>query len=159
LNRNGQTEMKQVIFLCSANYYRSRFAEHFFNWLASQEGLDWRADSRGLLVGHWGDIGCISRYTVEALETRGIPMDGEHRLPKPLTLADLGSAELVVAVKEAEHRPLMAEQFPLWRDRVEYWHVDDLDCATSDEALPVLEDCVRRLVERLRCSNRCGEAA
>lgn len=158
-NGSGSSEMKQVIFLCSANYYRSRFAEHFFNWLASQEGLAWRADSRGLLVGHWGDIGCISSYTVEALQARGVPVQGEHRLPRPLTLADLGQADLVVAVKEAEHRSLMEKQFPLWCDRVEYWHVDDLDCATPEEALPVLEGCVRRLVERLCESERNEEAA
>jgi protein-tyrosine-phosphatase len=28
--------MKQALFICSANYYRSRFAEHLFNWLAPQ---------------------------------------------------------------------------------------------------------------------------
>ena len=22
---------------------------------------------------------------------------------------------------------MMAKQFPLWKDRIEYWHVDDLD--------------------------------
>ena len=49
--------MKLVLFLCSANFYRSRFAEHVFNWLAGQEGLQWKADSRGLAVGHWGDLG------------------------------------------------------------------------------------------------------
>ena len=38
---------KKVIFVCSANYYRSRYAEHYFNWLAGQEKLGWEADSRG----------------------------------------------------------------------------------------------------------------
>ena len=37
--------MKQVLFLCSGNYYRSRFAEHLFNWLAAKVNLSWRADS------------------------------------------------------------------------------------------------------------------
>ena len=39
--------MPTVLFLCSGNYYRSRFAEIFFNWLAPQQGLNWRAESRG----------------------------------------------------------------------------------------------------------------
>jgi len=56
--------MKQVLFLCSANYYRSRFAEYLFNWLAPQRGLLWRAESRGLEVDRWGDLGPISPYTV-----------------------------------------------------------------------------------------------
>ena len=141
--------MKQAIFLCSANYYRSRFAENFFNWLAAEEDLPWRADSRGLAVGNWGNIGPISPFTVEALQLRGIAVD-EHRDPRPLTLADLAGADLVVAVKESEHRAMMARQFPLWADRVEYWHVDDIDCAGPEESLPELEDNIRALVARLR---------
>lgn len=39
-----QTET--VLFLCTGNYYRSRFAEIYFNALAAQRGSPWRADSR-----------------------------------------------------------------------------------------------------------------
>jgi protein-tyrosine phosphatase len=152
--------VKKVIFVCSANYYRSRYAEYYFNWLADQEKLGWEADSRGLMVGTWGNIGPISRHTAEALERRGIPLEETPRDPQPLTLTDLAEADLVVAVKEAEHRALMAKQFPLWKDRIEYWHVDDLDCAQSHEALPHLESQIHELVERLRAAgngNGCGE--
>jgi protein-tyrosine phosphatase len=143
--------MKQVVFLCSANYYRSRFAEHFFNWLADQEeGLGWRADSRGLAVDPSASIGRISLHTVEALAARGIHVDGQHRYPKKLTATDLVNADLVVAVKEAEHRAMMAGQFPQWVDRIEYWHIDDLDCALPEESMPVLEKSIRALVARLR---------
>jgi protein-tyrosine phosphatase len=141
--------MKQVVFICSANYYRSRFAEHLFNWLAPQVGLRWRADSRGLEVGRWGDLGLISPYTVEALKLRGISINGNHRHPQQLALADLTKSELVVALKESEHRVMMANLFPDWKDAVEYWHIDDLDCAEPEEALPLLEMEVRGLVDRL----------
>ena len=140
--------MKQVLFLCTGNYYRSRFAEHLFNWFASQGRLPWRADSRGLALS--GNVGPISQHAVDALKLRGIPVNGTHRFPEPLILADLRRSELVVAVKEAEHRPLMAEQFPDWADRLEYWDVDDLDCETAEVALPYLEEKVRTLVARLR---------
>ena len=36
-----------------------------------------------------------------------------------------------------------------WADRIEYWAVDDIDCAPPEEALPVCEACVEALVERL----------
>ncbi len=140
---------KQVLFLCTANYYRSRFAEHLFNWLAQREGLPWCADSRGLNVDGWGDIGAISRFTMNALHERGIPVNGNHRYPQTLTQEDLDQSHLVVAVKEAEHRRLMAEQFPHWADRVEYWHIHDIDCATPDDTIPVLEQHVHALVQRL----------
>jgi protein-tyrosine phosphatase len=140
---------RRVLFLCSANYYRSRFAEHLFNWLAAESDLDWRADSRGLLVGNWGNIGPIARATVDALKQRGVAVDGEARWPRSLTSDDLEQSDLVVAVKEAEHRPLLSELFPEWADSVEYWHIDDLDCAMPAEALPALERQVRALVDRL----------
>jgi protein-tyrosine phosphatase len=54
-----------------------------------------------------------------------------------------------VALKEIEHRRMMVEQFPDWSDRIEYWHVDDIDCATADEALRICETRVEALVERL----------
>ncbi len=142
--------MKKLVFVCSANYYRSRYAEYYFNWLVSREPLGWKADSRGLMVGTWGNIGPISHYAVDALQRRGIPLEGPPREPQALTPADLAEADLVVALKEAEHRAMMAEQFPLWEDRIEYWHVDDLDCAEAHEALPRLEKQIHVLVERLR---------
>ena len=144
--------MKRALFLCSANYYRSRFAENLFNWLASEADLQWRADSMGLDVVRWGHLRGMSSYAIDALQCRGIPINGDHRNPKPFTLPDLANSDLVVAVKEAEHRQMMKDQFPLFVDQVEYWHVDDLDCAQPEEALPVLEDHVRALVERLKAA-------
>ena len=145
--------MKQVLFLCSGNYYRSRFAEHLFNWLAARWDLPWWADSRGLRVGKTGNIGPISHCAIKGLDVRGIPINSE-RLPIQLDLSDLARSDLVIAVKEAEHRPMLQELFPLWANIVEYWQVDDLDCATADEALPVLDGQVRALVERLMIENR-----
>ena len=63
--------------------------------------------------------------------------------------ANLAAADLVIAVKEDEHRAMMARQFPLWQDRIEYWAIDDLDCAMPEEALPGLEEKIRALVARL----------
>jgi protein-tyrosine phosphatase len=138
----------RVLFLCSGNYYRSRFAEHFFNWIAETSALPWRADSRGLSVGHAGNIGPISRFAVEGLKARGVPINGSSRGPRQVTEADLADADVVIAVKEAEHRPAMSALFPRWADRIEYWHVDDLDCAEPDEALSALDAHVRSLAAR-----------
>ena len=144
-----------VVFICTGNYYRSRFSEHLFNALAEQRQLNWQATSRGLQT--WMADGCgpISRSTVERLAERGIHLNGNIRFPISLTEADLEDAHLVVALKEAEHRDMMAEQFPAWEDRIEYWHVDDIDCATPDETLPLCETHVEALIERL--SSNGGE--
>lgn len=139
--------MKEILFMCSGNYYRSRFAEAVFNHAATQRALPWRAFSRGLAI--WMIDGDISPWTEAALSQRGIDraMTGPTRVS--VEESDLLRAERIIALKEAEHRPMMREQFPFWEDRVEYWSVHDLDFATPEEALPEIEEKVLALVEDL----------
>jgi protein-tyrosine phosphatase len=139
---------KRILFLCTGNYYRSRFAEIFFNWQAAQRGLPWTADSRGLALNGY-NFGPISRHTIARLKEHGVKHDEDQRFPLPLSEADLAAADHIVAVKEAEHRPLVAAQFPQWCDRIEYWHVHDVDCATPDDAMPHLENNLIQLIDRL----------
>jgi protein-tyrosine phosphatase len=141
---------QSVLFLCTGNFYRSRFAEILFNHLAHERGLDWRADSRGLArdFGNW-NVGPISKYAIEALGVKNISCATTSRMPAHCYEPDFENADLVVALKEAEHRPLLARHFPDWENRVEYWHVHDLDGATPDVALSEIEGHVNGLVERL----------
>lgn len=141
---------KTVLFLCTGNYYRSRFAEILFNRLVQSERMDWHAESRGLAPDKGVNVGPISKHALQGLQARGIHLGDKIRHPLPLTAADLAGADLIVALKEAEHRPMMAAQFPTWVDRVEYWHIDDLDCAGPEEALDRLEREVVFLLNRLR---------
>jgi protein-tyrosine phosphatase len=142
--------MDTVLFLCTGNYYRSRHAEEVFNHLATKAGLPWRATSRGLAL-EFGvhNVGPMSRATQARLMALGIPHGPELRMPLPVTDRDLAQSALVVALKELEHRPLLAARFPAWADRVEYWAVHDVDFAPPDVALPEIEDQVRALVARL----------
>ncbi|MFM7750784.1 MAG: low molecular weight phosphatase family protein, partial [Opitutaceae bacterium] len=70
--------------------------------------------------------------------------------PVPLSRADLDRALRVIALKEAEHRPLMRVQFPDWEQRVEYWSIHDIDAAAPAEALPLLEQRVLTLLHDVR---------
>ncbi|MEX0612796.1 MAG: low molecular weight phosphatase family protein [Pirellulales bacterium] len=130
--------MKRILFLCSGNYYRSRFAEVLFNWHASERGLGWRAESRGLAL-DGRNAGPMSRYTVSHLAARGISWAEYLREPLPVTEPDFAAADRVVAVKESEHRPIVEARFSSWRHRVEYWHVHDLDCSAPDATIAHLE--------------------
>jgi len=137
---------KTVIFVCTGNFYRSRFAEYLFNALAKEKGLPWRATSRGLKTWTVGaHEGPISEFAAYRLVAMGVPFDRE-RFPIQLSEDDLQSADLVVALKKAEHYAMMLHQFPDWADRIEYWHIDDIDCAPPDEALPICEACMAFLV-------------
>lgn len=140
--------MKTVLFLCTGNYYRSRYAEILFNWHAQQRGLAWRADSRGLDPDPRNE-GSMSRHTMGSLQKLGIPYDQHLRLPLHATASDFASAHHVVAVKETEHRPLIERSFPEWLERVEFWHVHDVDCCGPEETIPHLDREVVALLERL----------
>ena len=148
------TNIKTVVFICTGNFYRSRFSEYLFNALAKKNGLYWRATSRGLrtwTVGtHEGPISEFAAYRLIALD---VPFD-RARFPIQLSELDLEDADLVIALKKVEHHTMMMVQFPAWADRITYWHINDLDCATADEALPLCEACVKALVDRLVAEQR-----
>lgn len=141
--------MPTVLFLCTGNYYRSRFAEEWFNHLARSRGLAWRADSRGLQLHPEWNPGPISTFTVKRLNELGIELAPPIRIPLQLTEHDLQSARHVVAVKETEHRPLLHRQFPAWSHRVEYWEIHDLDCAGPETALIELASRIEGLLDHL----------
>ncbi len=146
-----------VLFLCTGNFYRSRFAEYLFNALAKQHGLPWWATSRGLRAKMAEGEGPISEFAAYRLIATGIPFDGE-RFPVRLSEADLENADLVVALKKAEHHAILLDQFPKWADKIQYWHIDDIDCATPNKALPICEACVKFLVKTLLAERKWQEA-
>ena len=143
--------MQTLLFLCTGNYYRSRFAEIFFNRLADSANLDWIADSRGVSVDKGNkNVGPISKHAVDGLKTCGIRIEGEIRFPLQARAEDFQHASLVIALKEAEHRRVIAQRFPEWEDKVEYWHIHDVDQASAEIALGEIQILVKALIERLK---------
>jgi hypothetical protein len=65
--------VRTVLFLCTGNYYRSRFAEVFFNHHGAKAGLTWRAVSRGLAI-EFGvhNVGPLSAHAALRLRELGI---------------------------------------------------------------------------------------
>jgi protein-tyrosine phosphatase len=145
-----QPEPQKLLFLCTGNYYRSRFAEILFNALASEAGLDWQAFSRGLATERGiHNVGPISANAVRGLRERGIPLTGPARFPLQARDQDLEDADLIIGLKEAEHRPLVEQRFGPWADQVEYWHVDDVEQAPPGASTAKMERQVRVLIRRL----------
>lgn len=139
--------MNSVLFLCTGNFYRSRFAEALFNHLAQKQLPGWRAWSRGLAI-HMAE-GDLARETVEALAERGIDRNHTALTRQKLTDADLEAATLVIALHEPEHRPMLQSQFPHWCERVTYWSVPDVNEVHHSQALPEIEQRVKALIRQL----------
>jgi translation initiation factor 1 len=137
---------KTVLFLCTGNYYRSRFAEILFNSVAGKMGLPWKASSKGLALERGvNNVGSMAVSAVKALEAMGVrTADAVARFPMQATVDDFALADWIVALKQAEHLPLMRERFPAWVEKVEFWHVDD-----APEVLGLIEQEVMRLVARI----------
>src|SRR5271169_3864635 len=85
-------KQQAVLFLCTGNYYRSRFAEILFNSVAGKMGLPWRASSRGLAPGRGGNnVGPMAVSAVKALETMA-PVSADLLQPqRPSSLSGVAS--------------------------------------------------------------------
>jgi protein-tyrosine phosphatase len=80
-----QRQENTVLFLCTGNYYRSRYAEILFNSVARKMSLPWRASSRGLALERGvNNVGPMAMTAVQALEARGLRAVAEGgRFPIP----------------------------------------------------------------------------
>lgn len=137
---------KHVLFLCTGNYYRSRFAEILFASVAKKMGLPWSASSGGLALERGiNNVGPMAATEIKTLDVMGI-RDAERcgRLPAQVTMSELEQADVIVALKHAEHLPLLQERFPAFAEKVEFWHVDD-----APDALPIIENKINDLLARL----------
>ncbi|MFT7513489.1 MAG: protein-tyrosine phosphatase [Candidatus Omnitrophota bacterium] len=140
-----KADSKQVLFICTANYYRSRFAEAMFNYYALKRKLKWTAVSRGLATYLVNED--LSRCTAHALHERGIDLSHTSQTASQLTEVDLESSDIIIALHEKEHRPLMDHLFPFWVDKVRYWDVPDMDKISPEEALPMVEALTLHLLD------------
>lgn len=146
MNKNNR-----VLFLCTGNYYRSRYAEEVFNHRAKLEGLDWLAFSRAVAERLSPEnVGPISRHALEALQAKGIAPEGAARNPALCTVDDFAEAGLVIALKDAEHRPMIEHRFAGVAHRVEYWDVDDIEYLDPATALCKIDELVGRLIGSLQ---------
>jgi protein-tyrosine phosphatase len=148
---NAIMRNKHVLFLCTGNYYRSRLAEELFNQRARRLGLNWHASSRALAIERGAEnIGPISEFALKALSDLDTIPALPFRFPVACIVRDLELADLVIAMKEAEHRPLMKMKFNAWAERVTYWHVHDLDAADSAETTKLIDVLVNELIQAIQ---------
>jgi len=142
---------KNLQFVCTGNYYRSRFAEEYFNHLAVKHNLYWEATSKGLSenMPSLNNPGPISEHTLEALTKRGIEGIGTDRYPQPMQNSDFRKNHLIIAMSKLEHRPMLESRFKAYCDKVEYFEVGDLPVEDPKQAISKIANLVDELVNRM----------
>ena len=156
-----------ILFLCTGNWYRSRFAEALTKHML---GDSHHVFSRGLEVSRipkelppsFENNNLFSIFTGEKLLEKGIPPYSvlERRGPIQLTMEDLLSATHVIALDKTEHYPMMLNLFPDHANCITYWEVPDvqkmphqkgygLPSCPSDQALDLIENHVATFVRNI----------
>lgn len=138
-----------LLFICTGNFYRSRFAEHYFEHCCEAQGIDWVAESRGLRGWDTGARGRMSPATVEMMRELGVSVPYVIRSPHLTTPTDVEAVTRIIALDGSEHRPLVGQWLAKFEDRIEYWEVPDVDRVDPSVALPAIVEQVDHLVAEL----------
>jgi low molecular weight protein-tyrosine phosphatase len=145
--RTEASPVYKLLFLCTGNYYRSRFAELLFNAMAATHALPWQAFSRGLALDKGvNNIGPMSPLAIDALYALGIASVEAERFPLQVEECDLQAADHIIALQEAEHKLYLQERYPAWTNKVEYWHIRDVVPMPTYNPLEEIAHDVQRLI-------------
>lgn len=143
---NTDSPKKQILFLCTGNYYRSRFAEIYFNHKA--KNTRWVAHSRGLHLDPRNQ-GEISSITVSELSKLKIPI-GNQPYPIKVEAEDFKRADMIVGLNENEHKKMIEKEFPQFKESVVYWDIYDVFERDSSSEVPKIIRNVDQLIEQLK---------
>jgi len=150
---------KKLMFLCTGNYYRSRFAEEYFNHKAEAYNLKWQSFSRGLSENfpNPNNIGPISNHAVEALKKHEIFIKGGNRHPQRVIDQDFLESDKTIAMSEIEHYPMMQRQFIDHLHKVEYFEIGDLPVEEPPAAMQRLANYLDELIIDLTTEGKHNE--
>lgn len=143
--------MNKLLFLCTGNYYRSRFAEEYFNHKAKAQGIEWEAFSKGLSqnMPNLNNPGSVSKHTITALHERKITGKNLRRFPLQVKENDFEEYDKIIAISKDEHLPMLESQFNHINTNVTYFEVGDLPLEEPKSALNKLVKLIDELINSI----------
>ena len=138
--------MHKVLFVCTANIFRSRFSEEVYNHFAERLNIPSESFSAGLRVGEY-TTRKIYRPALEQLKNYNINPSRKDDLSIHINDLDLNVYDMIICMDEVEHRPMVEMNDRLNKVNIDYWNIVDEPMVSSKVSLPICFDKVRELVK------------
>lgn len=133
---------EKVLFVCTGNYYRSRFAEIYYNHCVGKQ----MSFSRGFEVFMGRNEGSISAYTEKFLHELGIVRYNRNQLPVQITDQDFEIAGRIIFLDGEEHLPMYKKYFPKRQDEITIWSFPDIQFQSPELILPAIKEKIDDLI-------------
>ena len=140
--------MSKVLFVCTANIHRSRFAEEAFNYLCEIHNKNHHAFSAGLRV---GDYSARKIYypALKNLKAFNIVPLRPNDLSKHIKDVELEDYDKIICMDEIEHKPMVDSDPQFSNYNFEYWNITDIPKVDSDVSLPMCYKKVENLFNEM----------
>jgi len=139
--------LQKILFVCTANIFRSRFSEEVYNHLAANVNLSSQAFSAGLMVGHY-KTRTIYAPALKQLKVLNIIPKRRDELSIHINDLDLKQFDQVICMDKSEHKPMVRKNKNLTNLNIEYWDIVDEPLVSRDISLPQCYTRVEKLVNR-----------
>ena len=140
--------MHRILFVCTANIFRSRFSEEVYNHFAENLNIPSKAFSAGLRVGDYVTRK-IYRPALEQLKYFNIDPKRKDELSVHINDLDLKDYHKIICMDEEEHRPMVEINDQLMKVKVDYWDIVDEPMVSSQISLPLCYEKVKSLIEEV----------
>ena len=137
--------MHKVLFVCTANIFRSRFSEEVYNHLIKKRNLPSEAFSAGLRVGEYVTRKIYSP-ALQQLEYLKIKPQRKEEHSIHIDELILNDYDKIICMDEQEHRPMVNSNTRLKNLKIDYWSIVDEPKVSSAISLPKCYENVESLV-------------
>jgi protein-tyrosine phosphatase len=140
--------MYKILFVCTANIYRSRFSEEVFNYFAIKNNLSTRAFSAGLMVGSY-KTRKIYKPALDELDRLNIDPIRAEEFSIHVDDIDLKNYNMIICMDEKEHKPMVESNSNVKEMNIIYWNIVDEPLASSNISLPKCYEKIQELIYKV----------